>query len=410
MRDGAATYLLWPANSELDHLRQGMARHHHLLLTFFAPKTAGTTLQRYFHQAESPANVAAPFAWYQECAVFGMQYVMPWLPARYPRIEGTLLGTIERGWPTGMLGYGDDPNSGYDYTFLGMAKEVVWINNEHDYISQAVIQSWRSGRPAAWKSARLTAEHQIDVDFVRKSADPWKVGGIPAHCAQHTTASVYPSHTWTEGLAQYYCTSGDERALEVVHSLGRNLCKYVEEFADVLDIESRMPGWALIALCGVIEVTGDARCLRAAQAVRDRIHAAVEATGSYDFAGLNYGTGTVLTGLANLHRLTGDALALQLLLRILDWHMEHGRNAMGMAWEDALAPYPLNLTLPAYAYAYHTTGDQKYLREGLAFLRFTGPPQQDSSVRSGAKQYRTYMPFLLLAHAAGVLDEIERMP
>ncbi|MHB9110392.1 MAG: RIFT barrel domain-containing protein [Armatimonadota bacterium] len=409
--DGQVMYFLWPANSDLHNLGQGMARHHHLLLTFFPAGVNGAEFQRYFHQVDSPANVTVPFAWYQQSKVFGMHYVMPWLPTRYRRLEGAFLTTIERGWPQGMLGYGDDPNSGYDYSFWGLPKETVWINNEHDYISAATIQTWRSGRPAAWKSARLTAEHQIDVDFVRKSDDPWKAGGIPAHCARHTSASVYPSHTWTEGLAQYYCTSGDERALEVVHSLGRNVCKYVEEAPDVLDIESRMPGWALIALCGVVEVTGDERCLRAAQALRDRIGAVVEQTGTYDSQGMNYGTGTVLTGLANLHRITGDGRALQLLLAILDWHLEHGRNEMGIAWgRNELHPYKLNLTLPAYAYAYHATGNKKYLEEGLEFLRFTGMPDHAGDVRGGAKQYRTYMPFLLLAHEAGVLDEMERLP
>jgi len=408
--DGQAHYVLWPEGSDLHNLGQGMARHHHLLLTFFPAQTPGEEFQRYFHQTDSPANVTVPFEWYRQCKVFGMQHIMPWLPKRYRRVEGALLATAERGWVPGMLGYGDDPNSGYDYSFWGLPKETVWINNEHDFTAAAMTQSWRSGRPAAWKSARLAAEHQIDVDFVRKSDDPWKVGGIPAHCARHTTASVYPSHTWTEGLAQYYCTSGDERALEVVKSLGRNVCKYVEEYPDVLDIESRMPGWALIALCGVIEVTGDERCLHAARALRDRIGAAVEESGTYDPQGMNYGTGTVMTGLANLHRITGDATALTLMLAILDWHLEHGRNETGIAWGNELHPYTLNLTLPAYAYAYHATGNKKYLEEGLEFLRFTGPPEPLGDIRGGAKQYRTYLPFLLLAHEAGMLDEFERMP
>ena len=40
--------------------------------------------------------------------------------------------------------------------------------------------------------------------------------------------------------------------------------------------------------------------------------------------------------------------------------------------------------------------------------RFTGPPTRDATIRGGAKQYRTFMPFLLLAHEAGVLDELEQ--
>ena len=407
---GAVEYGLWPAGSDLHNLRQGMARRHHMLLTFFPEDAPAVDLHLYSHQVEEAANVVVPFAWYQETQVFGMQHIMPWMPERYRTMEVTLLYSMERGWATGMLGYGDDPNSGYDYTNIGLAKDIIWINNEHDYTSQACIQFWRSGRPMAWKGARVSAEHQIDVDFVRKSADPWKEGGIPAHCAKHTTASVYPSHTWTEGLLRYYCTSGDARALEVAKSLGRNVCKYVEEARDVLEVEGRMVGWALIALSALVEVTHDARCLRAAQTLRDSIQEVVDATGTFDSHGLDYGTGTVLTGLGHLHRVTGDDQALQLLLTILDWHMANKRNPTGIAWCNQLGPYRLNLTLPAYAYAYHATGDRKYLEEGLNFLRFTGLPTRDATIRGGAKQYRTFMPFLLPAHEAGVLDELEHMP
>jgi len=160
----------------------------------------------------------------------------------------------------------------------------------------------------------------------------------------------------------------------VARSLGRNLCKYIEERIEPLRSETRMFGWALIALDALIEVTHDDRCLRAARTIRDEIAEVVERTGTLDGWGMNYGTGTVLTGLAGLHRITGDEKALKLLLTILDWHMEHGRNAVGTAWGDQLGPYNLNLTLPAYAYAWYATGDRRYLEEGVDFFRFSGPP------------------------------------
>jgi len=410
LSEGRIEYHVWPEGSDLQELRQGMARTHRIRLALFEPDVPAVDLHRYFYQCESPATVTVPFEWYQQCRVFGMQHVLPWMPARYPLLEGTLLSTIERSWAPGMLNYGDDPDVGYSATYAatGITRETVWINNEHDFTSQAVIQFWRSGRPGAWKSARVAAEHQIDVDFVRKSADRWKVGGIPAHCHRHTTAAVYPSHTWTEGLLQYYVTSGDERALEVARSLGRNLCQYVEERMVGLETESRMMGWALIALTALIEVTHDERCLRAARAIRDDIQDVVDRTGTYDQEGMNYGLGTVLTGLGNLHRVTGDEAALKLMLRIMDWHIEHRRNAVGIVWGDQLRPYSLNLTLPAYAYAYWATGERKYLEEGLRLFSFTGPPGDTSHVRSAGKQYRTFMPFLKLAHEAGALDDMER--
>jgi len=407
---GGLEFHMWPDGAELPALRQGMARTHEAVIAFLPPDAPAVDMHRTFYQWESPATVTVPFEWYRRCEVFGMQYVMPWLPRRYRRIEANLASTIERAWVSGMFAYGDDPDSGYtgSYAQIGLGDSTVWINNEHDFTSQAVIQFWRSNRPKAWLSARVCAQHQIDVDFVRCGNDPWKVGGIPAHCHGHTTASVYPSHTWTEGLLQYYVTSGDGRALEVARSLGRNLCKYIEERIEPLRSETRMFGWALIALDALIEVTHDDRCLRAARTIRDEIAEVVERTGTLDGWGMNYGTGTVLTGLAGLHRITGDEKALKLLLTILDWHMEHGRNAVGTAWGDQLGPYNLNLTLPAYAYAWYATGDRRYLEEGIDFFRFTGPPAAAGrDVRSAGKHYRTYMPFLKLAHEAGALREME---
>jgi len=409
-QDKVLEYHLWPKAAKLQHLRQGMARTHHIQLSFFDPGEKANVLHMHRCKMNTPPNVVVPFEWYQECAVFGMENILPWMPRRYRHLEGLFVEGIERQWVTGMLNYGDDPDSGYtaSYSQAGLGKDTVWINNEHDFMSQAVIQYWRTGRRNAWKGAKICAEHQIDVDFVRKSDDRWKEGGTPAHCYQHTTAAVYPSHLWTEGLLQYYLTSGDERALEAAKSIGRLICQYVEERYAALATESRMEGWALIALAALIEVTHDDRCLRAARKIERRIREAALRKGAYDSAGMNYGTGTVLTGLAHLHRITGRSETLNLLLQILDWHAEYGQNDVGTTWGDALLPYQLNLTLPAYAYAYTATRDKKYLEAGIKFLRFTGPPYWHSTLKIAAKCYRTYLPYLKVAHEAGALDEIER--
>ena len=410
---GGVEFHIWPKDAKLPALRQGMARTHQATIAFLPPDTPAVEMHRTYYQNESPATVTLPFEWTQQCCVFGMQHVMAWLPRRYRLMEANLASTIERPWVSGMFAYGDDPDSGYtgSYAAVGAGDDTVWINNEHDFMAQAVTQFWRSNRPGAWLSARVCAQHQIDVDFVRCGNDPWKVGGIPAHCHGHTSGSVYPSHTWTQGLLQYYVTSGDDRALEVAISLGRNLCKYVEERFEPMRSETRMLGWALIALDAVIEITHDARCLRAAQTIRDDVAEVVTRTGTLDGWGLNYGSGTVLSGLADLHRITGDQEALKLLLTILDWQMEHGRNDVGTVWGDQLGPYDLNLTLPAYAYAWYATNDRRYLDEGLDFFRFTGPPgPAGTNVRSAGKQYRTYMPFLKMAHDAGVLEQMTEPP
>ena len=407
--DGGLELHMWPDGADLPVLRQGMARTHEATIAFGPPDISAIDMHKTYYQWESPANVTVPFPWYQHCEVFGMQHIMEWLPRRYRHMEANLAETIERAWVTGMFAYGDDPDSGYtgSYEAIGLGDTTVWINNEHDFMAQAATQFWRSNRPGAWLSARICAQHQIDVDFVRCGDDRWKVGGIPAHSSGHTTASVYPSHTWTEGLLQYYATSGDERALDVAISLGRNLCQYVEERFEPMRSETRMLGWALIALNAVIEITHDERCLRAAQTIRDEVADVVTRTGTIDAIGFNYGSGTVLSGLAGLHRITGDQNALELVCTILDWHFEHGRNDVGTVWCDQLGPYDLNLTLPPYAYAWYATGKKRYLDEGIDFFRFTGPPvSAGANVRSAGKHYRTFMPFLKMAHEADVLEAI----
>jgi hypothetical protein len=410
---GDIVFHMWPHDAKLPVLRQGMARRHETTIAILPADVSAVEMHKVYHQWQAPANVTIPFPWFQQCRVLGMEYTLDWMPLRYRHLEANLAATIERTWVTGMFAYGDDPCSSYGdvYALTGLGDHAVWINNEHDFMAQAVTQYWRSNRPGAWRSARVSAQHQVDVDFVRRSDDLWKVGGIPAHSAGHTSASVYPSHTWTEGLLQYYLTSGDDRALEVACSLARNLCKYVEEGIEALRIEDRMIGWALIALNGVIEITGDERCLRAAQTMRDEVAEVVARNGTYDCTGMGYGTGTVLSGLTGLHRITGDAVALELVVTILDWHMTNSRNDVGTAWGDQLEPYDLNLTLPVYAYLWYNTGERRFLEEGIDFFRFTGAPvAAGGQVRSAGKHYRTYIGFLKMAHDAGVLEQMTEPP
>ncbi len=410
---GDMAFHMWPRDAKLPTLRQGMARRHEATIALLAPDVSALDMHKAFHQWEAPANVSLPFPWFQQCKVMGMEYIMEWLPLRYRHLEANMAATIERGWVSGMFGYGDDPNSGYaaGYASHGLGDHTVWLNNEHDFTAQAATQYWRSNRPKAWLSTRVSAQHQVDVDFVRRSDDPWKVGGIPAHSAGHTTASVYPSHTWTEGLLQYYLTSGDARALEVARSLGRNLCKYVEERIEPLRTESRMFGWALIALNAVVEITQDERCLRCAQTIRDEIAEVVDRRGTLDSMGMSYGTGTVLSGLTGLHRITGDKAALELAVTILDWQMTNGRNDVGTTWGDQLEPYDLNLTLPVYAYLWYATGERRFLEEGIDFFRFTGMPvAAGGQVRSASKHYRSCIGFLKAAHDVNVLEQMSEPP
>ncbi len=152
------------------------------------------------------------------------------------------------------------PGSRPTVTYLDL-HEPVWTNNEYDVIHAFANELMRTGRHDLWSTLRLTARHNIEVDFLHYSDHRWLHRATPAHSARHTTTGAYPSHFWTQGLLEYYCLSGDLDALEVALALGD---KTLENFADPeLRATSwgfnREIGWSVLLLACLVNVTGEPR-------------------------------------------------------------------------------------------------------------------------------------------------------
>ena len=220
-------------------------------------------------------------AWIAQCDEFKQSQVLP--AGRHVRIETNLANLVRLDMPYTKFDVGDTdshyntgrshiplpgvpiiprvfPRSTPTQTYLDLT-EPVWTNNEYDVIHTFCAEIMRTGRGELWRTLRLAARHNIEVDFLHYSDHKWLHRATPAHSVRHTTTGAYPSHFWTQGLLEYYCMTGDSDALEVALALGD---KTIENFSDpelrtVLWGFNREIGWSVLLLACLYDVTREPR-------------------------------------------------------------------------------------------------------------------------------------------------------
>ncbi len=292
---------VWPSTAGTLELPQGRSRRQTLTLAFVAHQEVGARTAKLSNAPiQAPTGVAgilnAPVyegracvnpAWIAACGAFEQQHVLPL--GQHVRIEGNLTGLMRLDFPVTKFDVGDT-NSHYNSSYAWIdgslvphldgaptmprvfpggqptqtyldCHEPVWTNNEYDVIHAFSGELMRTGRVDLWRTLRLAARHNIEVDFLHYSDHRWLHRATPAHSARHTTTGAYPSHFWTQGLLEYYCLSGDVDALEVALALGD---KTMENFADpelrpVLWGFNREIGWSILALAHLYDITREAR-------------------------------------------------------------------------------------------------------------------------------------------------------
>lgn len=275
-------------------------------------------------------------------------------PRRHPKTEYDIRRTWNFSWSNGAFDFGDD-----------YLKGKGTRNHEYDFIGCAMKEYARTGHHELFKLGKAAAEHMMYTDFVPFSADPWKEGGVPAHCTYHNTGSAYPSHMWVEGLLLYYMISGDRYALQVATRVGDFFLKNVHERMKLVEWTGRERGWTLVALGALYDVTREARFLEGAKLVVDRyIDADLETLALRD------ATFCIGVGLIGLDRIRpfyrGEDIA-KFIPWVLDWLMEHRCDGLGIFdyWYDAERDsfYWIQAHLPeALNIGYRLTGDVRYLQ------------------------------------------------
>lgn len=474
MDDAEAVVGLWPQWAPELHLPQGRRRQVRLAISLeneALPDTAGSAqastaclLEQHRCQLLREAYVEAGF--------YDMEKTLPCRPDLHPKIESKIKAISMLRTPADFFDLGDTPDAHYQSGYLPLNYtrrarnfdeppprffttsgrgaacydhmedyEPIWINNEYDVIFSLGTEALRSTNLLYYRQLRWFARHTIEVDFVCYSDHPVKHRAQPPHCELHTSAGAYPSHFWTQGLAQYYFLTGDEDALEVVRALAEKTIWYFDHprLGGVHNGINREMGWAVLTLVSAWEATGDARFDVYA---RKLIDAAISEPLPEDLPVLAFGHTSLLLGCR----------------AYLDAHNDRDENSPIWAWflqlinlavRSATQPPPsTNALLPAVklsydvellekgrgnralpragimsgymaadclAYVYRRTGDKSYLRAGVralqAFLDQNPGIYEFAGVRYEGKafatSYRSWIAYLGALDEAGWLGQFD---
>jgi len=223
---------------------------------------------------------------------------------------------------------------------------VGWLCNDGTLTHSLFLQYLRTGDYEAFRTAEAMARHVMEVDTCHFCAeDPSYVGGGHRHDQQHWGNGVRGYGTATHGSMDYYCLTGDERALDVAR-------EYAQFHTDgnMGEDEDRIGG-----LIRVWEITGEDKWKKRA----DEVLAAelnVPAGGGWRFATAQHFRFVSNTSVSLLYYLTcappQDTAALRdAILRSVDFRAPAFRSS----WDDA--GY---LAIIVTALAYDLSGDAKY--------------------------------------------------
>jgi len=272
---------------------------------------------------------------------------------RHPKTEYGIRRTWQFTWTNGTFDFGDD-------YLVGKGTR----NHEYDFIACAMKEYARTGQYDIFKLGKAAAEHMMYTDFVPFSADPWKEGGVPAHCTYHSTGSAYPSHMWVEGLLLYHLVTGDRHALEVAMRVGDFFLKNVHERIKLVEWTGRERGWTLVALGALYDITHEERYLEGAKIVVDRyIDGDMETLALWD---ATFCIGVLLIGLDRIRPFYRGEDIAKFIPWVLDWLMENRCDDLGQFdyWYDAErgGMYWIQTHLPeALNIGYKLSGDVRYL-------------------------------------------------
>jgi len=288
--ENVITYSIWPEWSFPMMVVQGVSKSHIMWIT--GESRAMTMDQvldvmgRWEYHYVEPVDASLDPAWPAHCEVLDCEYFFEYQPEKYSMLENLIepapgagnprRHTYDRQSAIGMFHFGDIVNPAGTQCY----------NNEDDCSVLFPLQHFlRTGHTYAWDYGKEAARHYMEVDFCEYSSRPRQRGGLYPHTDQHFVGNVYPSHQWIEGLLIYYYLSGDERARNVVVSVGENYVWWAYNKLDCM-FDGREAGMPLVNLALVHRLTRDEKYIRAARhIVNNFVVKCIEKHGTYKYAG-----------------------------------------------------------------------------------------------------------------------------
>lgn len=357
----------------------GEAKRHELLLGF-ETADGGWDAPTLARLLQDPPLVTAPPRWY--AGTEGLGPILPRDELRFPEYEAQAAAVVARAEPAreekswyGMQNYGDT-QFGWGYG----EQLTYWANTEYDHAHAYLLQYLRSGDPAAFRAGEAAARHYMDVDLIHHHPDhPEWVGAPHHHGETHTGHPPSVSHSWLEGLVDYWLLTGDAWARENAELAGKYFAGVAMrgEFGG----GERDAGWNLIGLMGLHQITGDPQLLEAAQKkvaevleyqdpVRGCCSRPIFEQRAYE-GGVPFMSGVLMRGLVMYYEATGDRRVAWAITRLCDWLDCEMSPSPGVfhykqAPEQRGGGGPNLLVLDGAAFAHNFTGSEAHRQLALA--------------------------------------------
>ncbi len=369
---------LW-AGEEPFWCAQGEAITHELMLWLGGAEESWEAVAQAFAAFERPVVVTAPAEWHAGIEAWGP--IMPRDPVRYPAYEAQadelassrLVERERSGW-YGMENFGDT-----QFKWGWGEALTYWSNTEYDHAHALFLQHLRAEDPEAFELGEQAARHYMDVDLIHYSAKhPDWVGAPHHHSETHTGDPPSVSHSWLEGMVDYWLLTGDDRAGEMAELAGKYFARVANR--STYGGGERNAGWNLIGLMGLYRVTRDEALLQAARkkvrevlSYQDPIRGVssrpiFEQT-AYE-GGCVFMTGVLMRGLVMYYEETGDESVGWAIARFCDWidtemTAAPGRYYYKQSPQERHGGGPNLLVLDGVAFAYNFTGSADHRRMAL---------------------------------------------
>ncbi len=443
LEGATARFGIWPSWAKTLSLQQGRSRE---VTVRVALSDRGVPSDNAaIAQLRDVWRATIPQTSYARANFFDQGRVLPHQPGLHPRFENWLesMGNCVHSIAT-FFDLGDIPQHGYQKSYISIGNRIrrvrsedggaryfstgphnqahalnnlddfepVWLNNEYDVIYVLGTEYLRTGAPSFFQRLRWWARHTVDVDFMHYSDHRWHHRAQPAHSERHTTTGAYPSHFWTQGLAQYYMLTGDPDALDVIIGLGDKTIENMEDptMQKICGGIDREIGWSILTLACAYEATGLKRFDAYA---RKLIEMEVRPGPPKDVPGFGFHHASILFGTRQyLVTHEGEAHTRPIRKWYLDFvdvtieSLRRDTSRSGVLYETSMAP-------DALAFAHEMTGDKRYIEAGLRSMEHLLDSAYFHSAtltvegKIYAMVYRTYINYLKPLAELGHLKAFE---
>ncbi len=371
----------------------------------------------------------------------------PYEPKKYPRLETALrklfyeenmfhkIARESSCKAFGLRHFGDFLLYFFEGSNDPDAPDVYYLNNEYDTAHVYAMMFLRHREIAQWWAAESIALHTMDIDTCHHAVEMEHMPDIRfmqfcqySHCIQHVGGAqrvgdtqqrhAHGSHTFLQGVIDYYHLTGDRRARDIAVKTATGL-GHMCQFYD-WDLE-RNTGWGMLVVGSGYAIEPNEEMRKGAEAVLDRLYDKLnlgpDGTGD-PFAGELISDRSVnlgMRGLIRWHQVTGDERCRKLIMAIMESYVKRGFLEEGLPYAGSTpdARYPTVASqgfanLESLAYAYRLTGDRKFIEAGHGALcqavNWMNDPENDGTFSS--RMLRGPFPFMAIAHEMGILEKV----